>query len=495
MSKIKSLLILLRGKEIYIIISLLFLLPRTTSLKYDMSNSDAARWHRRSIGFLESLKSGDFKETYQSYHPGVTIMWIGAISEEILFRYQLIRNMEPKTLENADFYPVIHLITRLFVILSLLALVTIQYELIGRLFSVKTALIYVMLISIEPYYIGINRWFHLTSLEINLMFTSLLFVMYWSKCYDQRALNLSAVLLALALLTKISAVIVIPAIFLVLLLKFKEHRNVLILISFPLLVILTFYLFFPAMWTDSFYVFSNIFRGITGSINGEIRKSDYSGITSFLYYPAVFLYKYSFVTVTLFLVSLWEIRKTKDFNILIVLANILLSFLFLTITSQKIDRYSIVFLPSIILTISICFTNYLMKPGLPVFLSMMVFLIAVEKYHPVYSAYYSGVLGGTKTALENGFYDNSGEYFANAAIYLNGKGRDITVYVPNNIESFSYYFKGNIKRDFDGDVDYVVYSMDTDRKRLNYFPGCEVVEEEFGPKDFSTVFVLKCPGE
>ena len=41
--------------------------------------SDEGLWMLRSLGFGAALTRGDFEATYQSGHPGVTVMWTGVL--------------------------------------------------------------------------------------------------------------------------------------------------------------------------------------------------------------------------------------------------------------------------------------------------------------------------------------------------------------------------------------------------------------------------------
>jgi len=125
-----------------LLIILLFLLPRVFLLGTDISNSDALRWHRRSDNFLQALKNQNFEKTYQRYHPGVTAMWAGAVSEQILNEYQKLKGDEIATLENAEFYPVLHALSKLVLIAILAFCFALQIYLVSKLFGSKTALLF-----------------------------------------------------------------------------------------------------------------------------------------------------------------------------------------------------------------------------------------------------------------------------------------------------------------------------------------------------------------
>ena len=150
---------------IYSLIAIVFLAFRLVGQGSDMANSDSIRWHRRSEKFLTAIKQGDLKSTYQHYQPGVILMWLNAPVKQAGFWYQINQTDEPKTLENADYFPIIHGYSKNVVVLVLLALLLYQMWAISKLFSKEASYIYGLLIALEPYLIGIDRWFHLTSLE------------------------------------------------------------------------------------------------------------------------------------------------------------------------------------------------------------------------------------------------------------------------------------------------------------------------------------------
>ena len=147
--------------------------------------------------------------------------------------------------------------------------------------------------------------------------------------------------------------------------------------------------------------------------------------------------------------------------------------------------------PSILLVISYYLANIkprLIKSAIPLGL-VVISLVSLINF-PVYSAYYSPVFGGARTALNMGIYDNSGEYFADSARYLNSKDRDINVYVPNNVASFYLYFKGQLVED-PNIADYIVVSLDQDRTLPNNY-GCPNLEASFGSIEQKVVYIFKC---
>ncbi len=493
----------------------LFIFLRLLGTGYDISNSDAARWHRRSEKFLTALKAGDFASTYQHYQPGVTLMWINAVVKQASFSYQLSQIETPQTLENADYYPVIHGISKTALVLVLAGVLLFQMRLISKLFSPKAALIYGFLLSIEPYMIGIDRWFHLTSLETYLGFTAFLAALQWRKTQDSKTLGVSAVFLALSVLSKLTSLILLPILLLVIVVPptdtLKNMR-----LKLPALALFlgvaatTFILLFPAMWVHPLEVLHKLYSAIFNAVGNDVRATEISGVTSLFFYPLVLMYKLSIVTLILigFLLgrAVAQHKKQKregasivksiltDTPLVWVLGYFIFYLIILTVPEKKVDRYALTLIPPLLLLIaakaSTLKTSYLKAFGL---MGVGVVYYLLTAVHPIYSAYYTHLLGGTQTALRLGIYDNSGEYFAQAATYLNDKGRDKYTFVPNNIESFSYYYKGNLQIVLDKNTNYVVESIDIDRKTLRPPPTCPTLEKSFGHQGYEKIVgVYKC---
>ena len=84
-----------------------------------------------------------------------------------------------------------------------------QFALINRLFGKEAALAYTFYLALEPYFIGINRWFHLTSFEVFFSFTAFLLVLQWyfgdKKGYKN--FIFSAIMIGVGLLSKMTVLI------------------------------------------------------------------------------------------------------------------------------------------------------------------------------------------------------------------------------------------------------------------------------------------------
>ncbi|KKS03119.1 MAG: hypothetical protein UU64_C0006G0029 [candidate division WWE3 bacterium GW2011_GWF2_41_45] len=474
-----------------LLIILLFLLPRVFLLGTDISNSDALRWHRRSDNFLQALKNQNFEKTYQRYHPGVTAMWAGAVSEQILNEYQKLKGDEIATLENAEFYPVLHALSKLVLIAILAFCFALQIYLVSKLFGSKTALLFGIIISTEPYFIGINRWFHLSSMEAMFSLNVLLLLMYFIQTNKLRFIVLSGFFAGLGLLTKMTVSITIAFSFSYILYRvFRNKTKFNAAVFYVISICVTVLVLFPALWVKPMFVFWSMYSAIVNAVFEDIRGELLTLPQKLFYYPIILLFKMSPVVLIIGVYSIINTFKrvtSKEFVLGVYLVFLVT---FLTITDQKIDRYSIALFPFWILLVANTLSK--LKPRiLTVLLSIHVatFIWATSVYYPVYSAFINPLFGH-KFVLNAGFYENSGEYFSEAAFYLNIKGRNIRTHVPNNIESFKPYYKGKLTGLLD-DADYVVYSLDFDRKSFPAIKDCKI-DKYFGNRLYKPVAVYAC---
>lgn len=466
----------------------IFLLLRLPGLGTDISNSDSLRWHRRSERFLDALKQGDFKQTYQHYQPGVTLMWVNSFVKQVGFSYQLTYTDTPKTLENADWFPIIHGFSKAVLVAFNAMVLVYTFYLIKKLWNFQIAAFFIFVLALEPYVIGIDRYFHLTSLETYLSFAAFLSALVWYKNSARKYLILSSLFLTLSILAKTSTGITLPIYLVLFALKFIKEKNY----DFLYFGISTFFfgfLFFPAFWVDFIFVVQKLVFGVTNAISDDSRNF-YTGYFSFFFYPLVLFFKTSpifFVSLIFSLVTLVKDRKT--FNNKMLIFYFLLYFISFSISVKKIDRYSFSLIIPLALFVAQTFSKLNLRSQRLIIALYVVFSFwSIVTYFPVFSAYYSP-LGGNSLAKRLNIFDNSGEYFAQAAIYLNKFGRDVVVYVPHNIETFSPFFKGELSRSFTLNTDYIVVSSN----RLSTVPPeCGNLHTTFGNYLSNEVFIYEC---
>ncbi len=477
----------------------IFLFLRLNLIFQDMSNSDAVRWHTRSSDFAHALKTEDFANTYQSYHPGVTLMWLSSGVEVGLKLQAKLQHTEYKSMENTDGYYWLDGISKIVLVGILFILLILQYKFISALFDPLVANLYVYLMAIEPYLIGINRWYHLTSLEVFLTFTSFLAFLIWADLRIRKYIILSGMLFGLALLTKFSSLIVLPvfaAVYFITLIKDKNRILTNYLSDIFVFIVLAcglFVILFPAMWINPIAVLANLLTAGQNAAGGQYSSVIYAEVNPYLYYLVVLIYKLSPITLVLFALGLvksfvWRERLTT-YTILYIVTSLSL----LVYSEQKIERYIIAFVPAIILICAVTLSR-MERSLLVITLIISIFFttFVYAYFNPLYSGYYSPLFGGPKEAYALGIYDDSGEFYQQAAIYLNQKGRDTVVTVPNNINSFGPYYKGKLSSDQYEGLNYFVDNKDSRRKPTDVVPNCDKVERRFFNYNLDAVTIYLC---
>lgn len=466
-----------------------------------MLNSDGARWHRRSEKFLQAIKIGDFTSTYQHYQPGVTLMWINSATKKAVWEVQDLFKTSRWSLENSQDFPKIHFMSKSVLVIILSALLIYQMFIISRIAGMKVALIYGFFASTEPYLIGLDRWFHLTSLESYFAFSA--YLTYLNSLTQRSKLSMitTGTFIALSALSKLTGLIILPLILFTEIARGCHSKSPMrSLISAGIIItgfIIATLTLFPALWVDFSNVMHKLSEAAGAAVSNDTRAQYFKPPFSYVYYLVILAYKLSPVTLYVFLASLGvfikQVKRKEPVQGRFVLAYFLFYFLVLTVSTKKIDRYVLALVQPALLFASI----YTAKLKYKVLITVVALQIAASGFiyfmhFPVFSGYYSPVLGGTKTALNMGVYENSGEYFAQAAFYLNNKGR-FDVYLPDNYESFKYFYQGNTLRSHTTSVRYVVTSVDFDRKAPRIINGCGKLERTLGPRfSIPVLFVYAC---
>lgn len=479
--------------KILILISLIYFTLRVINLGFDHTNNDSIRWHNRTDSFLEALKSGDFENTYQRYHPGVILMWVGAIPRQIFYVYQYNFLVEKVDIYSNLNFPITNFLSKISIICTIFIVLMFQVYYVNKLWGEKVSLIYFFLISVEPYFIGINRWFHLTSLEVVLSFASILSLLVFLSVKKKIYFVISAIFFAFSVLTKVTSLILVPIIFIILVNYYLKTKDFKVFIYYFLIYIFTIFISFPALWVNPYGVTLEIIGSIFNAVGQDIRVTQLSPFLNRFFYLVVLPFKLSEITLLLLCVFVFNLRNVlKKFKNLVIFLVFLVYIFFLSFSDQKIDRYSLVFFSPIILYISLNLAR--LKSGfLVVVISIYVSMVFINyfQFGSNVSAFYNRLLGGTSAAILTGVYENGGNYMSGAAFFMNKNFPNESVYVPNNYEAFSYFYSGKSERSITINTKYVVNTLDIDRITFNNY-GCNEKIAEFGPLDYPVVSVFKC---
>jgi len=196
---------------------LLALGPRAFGLDVFIT-PDERRWIERSVQFFSALSVGDWADTFQTGHPGVTTKWTGTVG--LLARY--LSQTRPPSLAglwafleavpvhpsvSAEYLPVMRFPT----VLLTSACVVAVYLMVRRIFGDRAALLSGVLLAMDPFYLSHSRVIHHDALATIFMTLAVLsfVICAWHDRW-RTFLVLSGLAAGLAFLSKGPALFLAP---------------------------------------------------------------------------------------------------------------------------------------------------------------------------------------------------------------------------------------------------------------------------------------------
>ena len=246
-----------------LLVLLFFILVHLPDLGHDNFNTDVWRWKARSYDFGNGIASGQFDKTLQMYHPGVTLMWLASAGVKINKLYSSIAHLsltadnDVKVIFRLDF------IQKLMIVTAIGFVVATIFYVLRNIFNLKFALLAVFFLTFEPFYLALTRVIHLEGLVSTFMLGSILWLYYYFlDVKNTKRLLISGLFAGFAVLTKTSAVFLIPFCGLTSLIfafrNGKEIKNRAKIFSKTFFVwfaalAITFFAFWPALWVETFF--------------------------------------------------------------------------------------------------------------------------------------------------------------------------------------------------------------------------------------------------
>ena len=337
---------------------LFFFLTRVPGLNRDVINPDGVNWHYRTQQFIVALKFQQFENTYQHYHPGVTVMWLTGIPIELYKQVTNIKVYDVHNFESFDF------IAKFSLVVAQLVLSLLIVYVLSKVVGFYKAFFTLAFFTFEPFFVGNSRLYHLDAVLTLFMFLGLIFAFINLKKTTIWNSLLAGLFLALAFLTKSIAIGAIPFVVFysaVYFLSKKEYKKFFFYSGFTVLFFALFtFLFFPALWVKPIYYLSFIFSeaarvGIRKG-HGQIIFDEYTRDAGFWFYPLVFLVKSTpFILFGALAGLVASFRNLKSFikSSREKLANFGLYILvfyfgyvvFMSYPAKKLDRYMLVVYP------------------------------------------------------------------------------------------------------------------------------------------------------
>jgi len=460
----------IRRKTLFLVFIAFFIFfaPRIVSLGWDIAGIDASAWRPRMWKFVDAVREREFKDTYQKYHPGVMLMGLSGFSEaafEKFAEFKVGRNLryEPK------YYPVRHFVAKFPLVLVISLLGAFSFYCIREITNTKYAFIFSLLLSFEVFFLGISRFLHLSALTAMFMILSFL-VMYMYLKVESRTFYflLSSSLVGLACLTKVNGSLVgIANIAFLGIYTFRSWKKVksfriwkefvLKAFAYTVFAFLIFFFLFPAMWVEPVEVIKGIVKG--GIFSTALVDEGAKMIlpSHHFYYLEAFFLRSLLTTFFLTLLAIPLFPRIKENKIKSLVKHTMIPLFviafFFAFPRKTKDRYLVNFFPFLIVLASSSLYHVLKiisKKWRLALLGLLVcvYSLAIYRYHPVYSFYYTDLVGGPAGLETLGLRPFSrGEYFAQAALFVNKQtedpaGKNTVVLNRSQMESYRQYFFG-----------------------------------------------------
>ena len=238
---------------ILIAIILFTFLPRLRSSDTGWS-SDETYWLFNSRDFMLSTLGGDFSSTAESYHPGVTTMWLGGIS--LWTKYKGALAAAPVLRSQPFLSPANLARARLTIALITACSIAIAFLLLTKLFGLRIAAFAGIFLAVDPLFLIQSRRLHTDALAAAFLLLAILALfVFVEKLGRRRYLVISAVCFGLACLSKSSALVLVlwfpflfafstaesnPAV--------QLARSIHAFLTWICIAFLTFFVCWPALW-------------------------------------------------------------------------------------------------------------------------------------------------------------------------------------------------------------------------------------------------------
>lgn len=453
-------------------------------------------WHFRAKEFLAALLRQDWSGTLLAPHPGVTTMWLLGIARWMGAFF--VADMDKVSLFQQL---VVESLPQMFVIACTIVL---AYFILVQIFGRQVAVVATLLLAFDPFHIAISKTLHPEALLSVFMMVSALWLILYTKRQRRRYILFSGIFMALALLSKITALFIVPFFFLGLLtwkiddtLVSRRPLSMLklrtwyewakeiapIFLLFLLAVAITYTLLWPSMWTQpgktlEATIGSALFYSETAHENpilfmGQVTTKDPGP----LFYPVIMLLKSTEIVLLFFVLGIATLFNKKlehqhRLAIFLTFAFIIFYTIQMTLGDKKIPRYILPPLQFMIIIAgfsAVHFSRWLTNSRRSLYLPyLLLSLIVVGQFaiafsrHPYYDTHFNRLFGSPRRILESGILpgQENGEGLDLAADYLNSLPMSPLLVVGSTLqESLDRHFRGvtvPLTND-DSNVDYLVF--------------------------------------
>lgn len=481
---------------VWIVLAVIVLALAARLARVDVpTNTDEFHWLERGIDFMAALTSGDLSATYQRHHPGVTNMWI--VGSALAGRQVMtgINPLSPSSWSYDYLRDQLGLLNLLVTARVLAAIVTAAtfagfYLLSRRLFGGAVALLATLTLLLEPFYLAYQRSITTDANQTNFAWLSFLaFLLIWQQRRQPTGtegadvsrkplpwgwITLSGVFFGLALLSKVSALLMLPAFAIWAIrqtarLQHGPSRWLALLgqaVLWGTVVAGTVLALWPALWVDLPGTIARFRAGMAGELAGHTQffLGEVTDSPSAAFYPLVLLFRTTPLLLAGFLLGLVSLfaRPLQRFVLgraeaIAICINLAVVVVALTANATKLDRYIVPMLPGLALIAAVgiwALAAFLADRwpavartpsawlGLTLLVVVVIQAVAMLPHYPYYLTYYNPLLGGPARA-QKALMVGNGELLDQAASWLNKEPEaGNAVAVSWYYRSFSPYFDG-----------------------------------------------------
>jgi len=496
----------------------LFLLAFLPRALYPVSRP--LQWYMRSGAFWDAVLQGDWAGTLLSEHPGVTVMWL---SGGALWGWHALQSAlglpSPPPLETEGYA----FVDRVAVGVIPLALIVAAgvvwgWHLLHRLFGDRVAWTAAILWAVDPFFLANSRVLHLDATLSTLMLLSALWMLIYLKERRLKPLIVSALLGGLAVLTKVTALYLIPFLGLCLLVDWiSAHRtddtpDKLLqssVVHFALWIAIVAGIctaLWPSLWVQPAASFDRVIRqGILLHTGGpRDQPLFYRGTLAVQdpgprFYLDVLLYRSTFLTLPLGLVGLLTMgirRRLRDEHVEQRAAWLLLAFagfyfVQMSLGGWKDSRYMLpVFLVLDIFAARGLAWLTARLPGVRSWdAALLAALIGIQGVtilarHPYYGTHYNALLGGARAAADVFALAEFGEGLDQAGRYIDKRlepqaGRVATQFLANEMVTQHVRAPVYDVAQVGDDAEYLVFGVQYTMRGATYPRWGELWEETY----------------
>ncbi len=453
-----------------VVILILAVLPRLSDLGIFVG-PDEFTWDRRSANFAEAVVSGNWAETYQDGYPGVTLMGVETIGAGLRYGYHRLSGapMEWKALVGPEDSMVNLSGKRQILAAFNVLLLVLSVWLVYRLFGSGVAWLTGFLLAFDPFLLTESRVLRSEAIMTGFCMLTLLALLLYLRERKLAYSALAGTLTALAILSKVSAVALLPGAGLMIAgiglfgstqpISKRLGATLVALLVFGGALLLAIFLLWPALWVGPIEVLQKMFayvsvrveEGNEGGRNFFLGREMADQEVGPLFYPVVLLYRTTpllWLGLLLLLLATavryfknWKTAAGKNLSqtppVSFVLFGATLLFLLvylvlITRSTLKYDRFIIPMLPSLNLLAAVGLVaawRWLTAVGsqpariqamawLPALLILGLQIALALPHHPYYYTYWNPLLGGLRQAVHV-LPVGVGEGLDQAAAYLN----------------------------------------------------------------------------